>query len=125
MIKTVGRVKVARNLNKDKLSIRKDGLVIGYADEILLKNCTFEVSESGRQRVLREGVKNVHAFVVGEQAEWKEMRDEIGRFENVTYNPYDNESFVTSWEGEPVYESEYCLIFSDGTILAWRYDDAR
>ena len=62
------KVKVYKNLTKDTWSIQdyKTRKVIGYSDNIRLENAKFVVSKSGRQRVLREGKKYVHAFVVGE-----------------------------------------------------------
>lgn len=40
-------------------------IVVGHTANVQLINCTFQVSEAGRLRALREGVKNVHAFVRG------------------------------------------------------------
>jgi hypothetical protein len=39
--------------------------VIGHAAKVLLRDVTFTVSAAGRERVLREGRKNVHAFACG------------------------------------------------------------
>ena len=61
-------VHVYRNLGnaaKERYSIRQGGLVVGHTDEITLTDCEFKVSEAGRQRVLREGRKNVHAYIKG------------------------------------------------------------
>lgn len=46
-------------------SIMQRGLVIGHTQIVDLRKCTFKVRESGRQKVIRTGVKNVHAYVVG------------------------------------------------------------
>lgn len=64
------RVSVYFNVNKRCFSIRAEegqekGRVIAHADEVLLNEVTFRVSESGREKVRREGRKNVHAFVKG------------------------------------------------------------
>ena len=62
---------IYRNLHKGKWSIRsldRDdtyGRVIGHASILLMLDCSFTVSEAGRQRVLREKQKNVHAGVRG------------------------------------------------------------
>ena len=65
----------------------------------------FNVRKGGRQRVLLEGKKNVHAFAEGWYPEvWispKYYHDE-GRA--VTYNPYKNDTFVYVDNGEPVGE---------------------
>jgi hypothetical protein len=92
-------VQVYFNLHKKVFSVRamqgeKKGLVIAHMDKISIKNPHFKVSQAGRQRVLKEKRKNVHAFVQGE------MMDFIGfdtRFDpvlEVTYNPYKYEQFV-------------------------------
>lgn len=65
------KVKIYKNLNNGMFSIvalegEKRGMVIGYANSVVLKNVTFRVSQAGRARVLAERQKNVHAFVVGE-----------------------------------------------------------
>lgn len=87
-------VKVYKNLHNGLWSIKdaKSGLVLGYASEITLHNCSFEVSEKGRQRVLRDKRKNVHAYAVGayQGAVAVENSGEI-----VTYNPYKDSHFTT------------------------------
>jgi len=40
-------------------------IVVGHTANVQLTNCTFQVSAAGHRRALREGVKNVHAFVRG------------------------------------------------------------
>lgn len=54
-----------RNLHRGGYSMVQDGVVVAHADDVTLLGVTFVVREAGRQRVLSEGVKNVHAFVVG------------------------------------------------------------
>ena len=91
------RVKVYRNLKHGRntpplYSIMHKGRVISRVSQVLLCDATFVVHESGRQRVLRDRCKNVHAFVVGL------LVDEHGAFGidangpnlpvTVTYNPY-------------------------------------
>lgn len=39
--------------------------VAGHTANVQLINCSFKVSAAGHRRALREGVKNVHAFVCG------------------------------------------------------------
>lgn len=63
---------VYRNLHNDMWSIRNaaTGLVIGHALFVKLVNPKFIVREAGRQRVLQEQRKNVHAFVEGGIEMW-------------------------------------------------------
>jgi len=65
---------------------------------VLLEGCKFKVSEAGRQRVLREKRKNVHAGVTGTWINGDRVESHyeflsmVGR--QVTYNPYKYDSFV-------------------------------
>lgn len=84
-------VKVYRNLNKPGVvySIQQAGLIVGHATELHLKDVTFTVNEAGRQRVLKEKRKNVHAFIVGHVTEHPEPV--YGA--KVKYNPYKGPTF--------------------------------
>ena len=97
------RVFVYFNLHKKCFSIKalegeRKGLVIAHRDLVILTKCKFKVSEAGRQRVLREKRKNVHAGVTGvwingDRVESHyEFLSMVGR--QVTYNPYKYASFV-------------------------------
>jgi len=97
-------VKVYRNLHKDCFSIVQDGLVKAHARHIYLRDVKFKVSEAGRQRVIQEKRKNVHAFLIGKLAkisDQKEIVEETG----VTYNPYKYDSFVEVETEKPVKEA--------------------
>ena len=62
------------------------GLVIGHADEALMTDVTFTVSEAGRQRVIATGQRNVHAYAVGTVIEFP---DDLILFDTVVhYDPY-------------------------------------
>lgn len=69
------RVAVYFNLHRKCFSIRAmegpaKGRVVAHADDVILGRVSFRVSEAGRQRVIRERRKNVHAFVEGELKAW-------------------------------------------------------
>jgi len=83
-------VKVYWNLHRNCYSVQQHGLVVGHTDHIELLDVTFKVSEAGRQRVLKERRKNVHAFVTGYLDDW-----DADRFWDVkiVYNPYKYDSF--------------------------------
>jgi hypothetical protein len=84
------RVKVYFNIRNKKLSIQHKGIVIDRKESVCLENVEFLVSEKGRQRVLAEKVKNVHAYVVGDLIADCDFEHYIP----VTYNPYKHNSFV-------------------------------
>ena len=102
------KVFVYFNLHKKVFSVRalegsNKGRVIAHADKLTLTDVTFKVSEAGRQRVLRECKKNVHAGVVGQ---WSGTLDAAIQAENdisVTYNPYVYDSFVLRDKELPIH----------------------
>jgi len=100
-------VEIYRNLHKKCWSVRQRGKVKLHTDYICLKNAEFKVSQKGRDRVLKEQRKNVHAFIKGfivNPAEINKMEDVLESYSQkaewvaVTYNPYRYDSFVTDEE---------------------------
>ena len=104
-------VRIYFNLHKKVWSIKdkKTNLVIGHTKIIYLKNCKLVVSEKGRQRVLRDKRKNVHAYVDGIVApQIHDFRQyNTGSF---TYNPYKFKSFVHGNDFAPIKQADnVCL----------------
>jgi len=96
------RVEVYFNLHEKCFSIRHKKKVISHLNEVFLSNAIFKVSEAGRQRVLKQKRKNVHAFVVGDI--------EIGKLRagiEIKYDPYRFKSFVTEIDSKPVRSAKY------------------
>jgi hypothetical protein len=98
------RVECYFNLHKNLYSVRVGGLVVAHTREIQLSSVTLAVQRAGRERVLREKRKNVHAFVRGV---W-DPTAECGEQE-VTYNPYLHESFVLRETGDPVFGVDFLV----------------
>lgn len=105
-------VRVYFNLHKKLFSIQEkiDGRwkVVRHAKRILLRDATFKVSQVGRERVLREKRKNVHAFIYGEP--WNEIGPCCGEFKPVKYNPYLYSEFVLEGTGEPIKNTRLCYL---------------
>ncbi len=99
------RVQVHFNLHRKTFSIRdaRTKRVVGYADNIMLHDVLFVVNQSGRNRVLREKKKNVHAYCEGTFACYYAPSDTIS---NVSYNPYLYETFINTRSGQPVTHAE-------------------
>lgn len=91
-------VQVYKNLHKKCWSVRQGGSVVFRTTYLCLKNVRFYVSEDGRQRVIAEKSKNVHAWATGLLIHSSEIdantRDGSGM--DVKYNPYVYDSFVLS-----------------------------
>lgn len=89
------KVDVYRNLHTDNgYSIRdsKTGLVLAHCSTVYLTNATFHISESGRQKTVREKRKRVHAYIRGTLTDYNVTVP--GSFKKVLYNPYFTESFI-------------------------------
>ena len=132
------RVKVYFNLNLDCLSVidAETGLLYCHAHRVELHNAKFRVQEAGRQRVLREKRKNVHAYIIGnchdigevskeryhlvrgkvekyeicqcEGTMWCEkcVPESGDEFRHGYYNPYKHKTFVDDINNTPLLESE-------------------
>lgn len=121
------RVFVYFNLHKKCFSVKalegsRKGRVIAHRDSLALYGATFKVSQAGRERVLRERKKNVHAGVVGLWSERKMVVDDllvstgiaIGR--QITYNPYKYDSFVYRDNEQPVKTKQRAVALDHGRI---------
>jgi hypothetical protein len=76
------------------------GRVIKHVNTFHLSDVSFRVSEAGRQRVIREKRKNVHAGVVGYLCDPRVIPVEI--MTEVTYNPYFAPKFINKSTQEEV-----------------------
>lgn len=110
----MGKIFVYRNLHKECYSLRQDGKVFAHQRYVHLVGGNFEagfrVNKKGRDRVLREQQKNVHAFAFGLTSGGSE-NDAFFAYQNarlegklvaVTYNPYKAGYFYVKDTGQPV-----------------------
>ena len=93
-------VEVYRNLHKKCWSVRQGGKVKVHTSYICLQDVKFVVQPAGREKVLREQKKNVHAFVKGYLISHKTINDGwrglsiAWTMDVVTYNPYKHPYFT-------------------------------
>lgn len=123
-------VEVYWNLHRHLFSVRdlRTRRVIGHFSDVSLSDVTFKISEAGRQRVLRERRKNVHAFVRGVISEDAfVLRGDPESYSRVTYNPYVSGSFRDAETDEAVSGAAFVRLLSHfdedarrGTILVRR-----
>ena len=114
------KVFVYKNLHKDCWSIRQDGLVKAHSDgsPISIYSAVMQVNKKGRERVLREKSKNVHAGISGylrfdEDTVWHGWVDMV----EITYNPYKYESFVHVQNKKPRYFASLCKLYQDKVLV--------
>ena len=105
------RVEVYFNIHKKTFSVRscRTGRVMLHTDKVHINNPTFVVRKAGRERVLREGKKNVHAFVRGDITVFNDFDHiKVGfdpdylDYTLVLYNPYKFDTFVDVIDTRPV-----------------------
>ena len=110
------RVEVYFNLHKYTWSVRQcsTGRVILHTDKVHIRDPKFVVRKSGRERVLREGKKNVHAFVRGEISYCPDFDPEYHPdyldYTLVSYNPYKFDTFVDVYDTTPVRTAKRAML---------------
>jgi hypothetical protein len=115
------KVMVYYNLHKQTFSVQKSGIVVLHADFVKLSDVEFRVRKGGLNKVRKEKVKNVHAFVIGILENFCEFpcsnipQDSEG--EVISYSPYVNDSFVIKSTQEPIfYGNEVNMVNSTNKI---------
>jgi len=131
------KVDIYRNLHKKCWSIRsrepsrKYGLVVAHATRIGLEDAKFVVSQAGRNRVLKDKRKNVHAVVRGNliYSNYRDFTDRDmwfkyqARIENntvysITYQPYKKSTFFWTDTEHPIYYSTMVIFNEDMKVYA-------
>ena len=96
----------------------QDGVLHASAREVRLADVEFLVRESGRQRMLREQRKNIHAYAVGRLVDWIHPDDvrclEPLEGRGVFYDAYRFASFVDCEDHAPVHASPEVLLHATG-----------
>ena len=112
------RVDVYWNLHKHCWSVRYKGKVVAHLDTVGLEDVQYIVQPAGRQRVLREGRKNVHAFARGRFSYFAEAVATYLDYECqlTTYNPYKYNTFVLTNNERPVQGGKYAVLKADRTV---------
>ena len=128
------KVSVYRNLHNGLISIKSasSGLVLGHAESVDISSADFVVNEAGRQRVLKDRQKNVHAYVKGLLLNTIGFKPYKGRSLQrctalgaihstykdtiVSYNPYKAPHFVIKGTSDKVSKASLCTVSHDGTI---------
>ena len=100
MIDTNRRVYVYFNLHKKVWSVRQDGRIVEHTKYIMLKDARFLVGQAGREKVLREQKKNVHAGVSGYVVE--RVPNVPDFCTTVSYNPYKDKTFINYSNDKPI-----------------------
>jgi len=130
------KVFVYFNLHKKCWSIRakegsENGRVLSHAKYVSIANAYAKVSEAGRQRVIKEQTKNVHAGIVGDligcvgdmtaagqraglySEEESSHIFNVDNMEIITYNPYKSANFLIRNTEKPVPDEMERVVMKD------------
>ena len=119
MLREVQKVFVYRNIRQKCWSVRdcKTRRVVAHLDQLSLNGATFKVSEAGRQRVLQEKKKNVHAGVEGIFCSQGQVSLLMFHetYSEIKYDPYKRGDFYYR-NGRAIRESNRVLFDSYGQV---------
>ena len=101
------KVFVYKNLHQNCWSIRQDGLVKAHAKYLYMWDCLFQVNQKGRERVIKEKQKNVHAGILGYIS--SSVISQTG-CKPIGYNPYKHKTFIQGLSQKPVYHCDQVVL---------------
>jgi hypothetical protein len=109
-----------RNLNRKgvvwSIKDRSTSRVVDRVHEAYFRDVLLKVSKSGRDRVLREKRKNVHAGVHATRIE--ALPDNL-LWHRVSYNPYLAGSFLFE-DGSPAIRADYAKLNEQGLFISFK-----
>lgn len=93
-------VRVYRNLNRkgQVYSVWQKGFVVAHMKEFVLRDVTFVVNKSGKERAMRTKTRNVHAFVEGLLGDFDDVLLEFSY--SLHYKPFTKDGFYVESLGE-------------------------
>lgn len=110
---------IYRNLHTPKaegFSVKYKGRVVDSFTEATMHHAKLKVNPGGVAAVRAKRQKVPHAYVVGEMYIKSGIRQPLLPHQEITYNPYLNESFVWKESGLPVFDVD-TLVFKRGKIF--------
>lgn len=107
-------VHIYRNLHKPGyFSIKHKNKVIYHSQFILLENCSFVVTKSGKTRALQEQKRNVHATIRGTIVDYDFdaiPRKILKKEDEITYKPFENKLFHYKETGEEIISAKKVIL---------------
>lgn len=114
------RVCVFRNPSHRCLSVLHNGRIIAHVQDIALQDIEFRVRPAGRQRMLLQGIKTIHAYAVGTVVAPRRDRFPLTDSERLTYDPRLHRSYVLVGTEQPIHRAKHCRIVGNEIWLLQR-----
>lgn len=109
--------RIYRNLLNHKMSVQQQinnsWLVVGHVTEAVIRCPKFYVSESGRQRVIMSGKKNVHAYSYGQIANPNSIALPDSNLQEIYYDPYSQSHFIWKESGLPIDNADLLVVIEN------------
>lgn len=123
------RVRVYYNLNRNVWSVQhnipgKGWRVRDHLTSLILEDVEFKVSEAGRQRVISQQRKNVHAFAIGDLVS-RDGSGYTGHLPRAAYNPYKAPYFVNTYTGKRVDYVAHAIFTADRKVRIAQWEPRR
>lgn len=113
-------VQVYRNLNNGRMSVQAQvggkWKVVGHVTDLALEQISFTVRESGRQRVISQQQKNVHAFAKGVLV--AQADPDLDCPVHLAYDPYRNSTFVERHSQQPIVQCRYLVVRANQVLVS-------
>lgn len=115
-------VRVFKNLKHGCYSIMQRGVIRASARVVRLSDVEFRVGEKGRQRMIRDKRRNVHAFAIGRLVDYVHPDDarDIAPLEGrgAFYDPYRFGFFVDAETQAPLITVSAAHFDEDGVVYS-------
>jgi hypothetical protein len=109
------QTRIYRNLRTGTMSLQQkfgnSWLVIGHVTNVVIKHPKFYVSEPGRQRVIKERQKNVHAYSTGILV--NVALEKLPDLQEIYYCPYAQSYFSWKQTGEPITHADLLVVIDN------------
>lgn len=114
-----------RSGDPDPISLKIPGERIEYVNTVLLREARFVVNQAGRLRAVRDNVRNVHAWVVGQPLAATSVPAEVRKdielavpsdYRRAVYDPWKGDKFVDAETFQPLTGGHYDIIMIDKTV---------
>lgn len=116
------KVRVYRNLINGLISVQhsikgRGWILSGHCDNCVISEVSLQVSEAGRQRVLNDKKRNVHAYAAGRLIS-REPKDIYvpTKAIKIGYNPYKHGFFYDKRTGERIENNVKYLVVVDNEV---------
>lgn len=111
------RYYIYRNLRTKGFSIKYKGIVVDRDNCFLGLDVEFKVNKLGRERVIKERQKNVHAYAACDKYSFtdKSDLDLVDKAKIITYNPYVADHFICN--GKKITHTKKVLFYNGKCYL--------